>query len=209
MGRKSEKGSKIRGDVFGISSSFNPLSWGSAGDCPDHKGMDRKKIVVMGGAQVSCDPKGCSTSESFLSIMWSLGEGASARFPIFFWNRSGRERQIMSEDDGLGIGTMDKYALDPSGISSRIWLASSSCQGITRSDRYRLRKKRSTMIITSRVAASGALLLEPSCDGDFFQNSNSGGHTHRDDGVPEAVWNRGFWHWKTTISPLIKSGRNG
>src|SRR5512136_3061567 len=51
-----------RADVFGISSSFTPYHGEALEIAQIIKEWDRRKIVVMGGAHVSCDPEG---------VLWS------------------------------------------------------------------------------------------------------------------------------------------
>jgi hypothetical protein len=46
-------------DVFGISSSFTPYHGEALEIARIIKYGDNKRIVVMGGAHVSCDPEGC------------------------------------------------------------------------------------------------------------------------------------------------------
>ena len=54
--RKKIEDSKA--DVFGISSSFTPYHGEALEIARIIKEWDRRKIVVMGGAHVSCDPEG-------------------------------------------------------------------------------------------------------------------------------------------------------
>ncbi len=74
--REKIKGSKAH--VFGISSSFTPYYQEALEIARIIKEWDHKKIVVMGGCHVSCDP------ESVLKSPWVdyvvLGEG-EIRFP--------------------------------------------------------------------------------------------------------------------------------
>src|SRR4030065_2133888 len=68
-----------KADVFGISSSFTPYHGEALEIAQIIKEWDRRKIVVMGGAHVSCDPEGVLRSPFVDYVV--LGEG-EARFPF-------------------------------------------------------------------------------------------------------------------------------
>ena len=76
--RKKVEDSKA--DVFGISSSFTPYHGEALQIARIIKEWDRKKIVVMGGAHVSCDPEGVLKSPFVDYVI--LGKG---RFAFHFF----------------------------------------------------------------------------------------------------------------------------
>ena len=74
-----QKVEELNADVYGISSSFTPYHQEALEVARIIKAWDKRKIVVMGGAHVSCAP------ESVLESPWVdyvvLGEG-EIRFPL-------------------------------------------------------------------------------------------------------------------------------
>jgi tRNA A37 methylthiotransferase MiaB len=145
------EGSKA--DVFGISSSFTPYYGEALEIARIVKEWDRSKIVVMGGAHVSCDPEGVLKS-SFVDYV-VLGEG-EIRFPHLLKQiEKGRMRSI-EEIDGIGYRVDEEIWINP--LQSFIQDLDSlplPARELLDTDRYRLRKKRSTMIITSRGCPHG------------------------------------------------------
>ena len=139
--------------VFGISSSFTPYYQEALEVARIIKEWDRKKIVVMGGCHVSCDP------ESVLKSPWVdyvvLGEG-EIRFPYLL-------KQIENGKDG-GTGEVDGFGFKENG-EIRIHPLSTFLEDIEGFpfparelldlNRYRIGRKRSTMIITSRGCPHG------------------------------------------------------
>lgn len=145
------EGSKA--DVFGISSSFTPYYGEALEIARIVKEWDRSKIVVMGGAHVSCDPQSVLKS-SFVDYV-VLGEG-EIRFPHLLKQiEKGRMRSI-EEIDGIGYRVDGEIRIHP--LQSFIQDLDSlplPARELLDTDRYRLRKKRSTMIITSRGCPHG------------------------------------------------------
>ena len=158
-----EIGQKIRdsrADVFGISSSFTPYHGEALEIARIIKGWDRRKIVVIGGAHVSCDPKGVLRSPSVDYVI--LGEG-EARFPLLLEQIGKGKAKNIERIDGIGYRKVDptrnqdgEIRINP--VQSFIQDLDSLPQPareLLDLDRYRLRKKRSTMIITSRGCPHG------------------------------------------------------
>jgi radical SAM superfamily enzyme YgiQ (UPF0313 family) len=139
--------------VFGISSSFTPYYQEAVEIARIIKEWDHKKIVVMGGCHVSCDP------ESVLKSPWVdyvvLGEG-EIRFAYLL-------KQIENGKDG-GTGEVDGIGFKENG-EIRIYPLSTFIEDIEGCpfparelldlNRYRIGRKRSTMIITSRGCPHG------------------------------------------------------
>jgi radical SAM superfamily enzyme YgiQ (UPF0313 family) len=149
-----------KADVFGISSSFTPYHGEALEVGKIIKGWDRKKIVVMGGAHVSCDPESVLRSPSVDSIV--LGEG-EVRFPLLL-EEIGKGRVTNIEKiDGIGfrnVGTTrnrdGEIRINPlQNFIQDLDSLPQPARELLDLDRYRLRKKRSTMIITSRGCPHG------------------------------------------------------
>jgi len=142
-----------RADVFGISASFTPYHGEALEIARIIKQGDRKKIVVMGGAHVSCDPEGVLQSPSVDYVI--LGEG-EVRFPLLLEQiGEGKARNIQGID---GVGYRDNGEIRINPLRNFIQDLDSITQparDLLDLDRYRLRKKRSTMMITSRGCPHG------------------------------------------------------
>jgi radical SAM superfamily enzyme YgiQ (UPF0313 family) len=149
-----------KADVFGISSSFTPYHGEALEIAQIIKEWDRRKIVVMGGAHVSCDPKGVLRSPSVDCVI--LGEG-EARFPLLLEQIGKGKAKNIEKIDGIGyrkVGTtrnrdgeiqiapLHNFIQDLDSLPP-------PARELLDLDRYRLRKKRSTMIITSRGCPHG------------------------------------------------------
>ncbi|HVP77055.1 MAG TPA: radical SAM protein [Thermodesulfobacteriota bacterium] len=149
-----------RADVFGISASFTPYHGEALEIARIIKQWDRKKIVVMGGAHVSCDPEGVLQSPSVDYVI--LGEG-EVRFPLLLEQiGEGKARNIQGID-GVGhrnVGTTRNRDGETRINALRNFIPDLDslphpARELLDLDRYRLRKKRSTMIITSRGCPHG------------------------------------------------------
>src|SRR4030043_2250786 len=88
-----------KADAFGISSSFTPYHGEALEIARIIKEWDRKKMVVMGGAHVSCDPAGVLQSP-FVDYA-VLGEG-EARFPLLIKKIEGKDLKEITGMDGIG-----------------------------------------------------------------------------------------------------------
>ena len=144
--RKRVENSKA--DVFGISSSFTPYHEEALEIARIIKEWDRKKIVVMGGAHVSCDPKGVLQSPFVDYVI--LGEG-EARFPILLEQIGKGKTDNVEKIDGIGYRNNGQIRINPlRNFIQNLDRLPHPARELLDLDRYRLRKKRSTMIITSR-----------------------------------------------------------
>ena len=142
-----------RADVFGISSSFTPYHGEALEIAQIIKEWDRRKIVVMGGAHVSCDPEGVLQSP-FVDYVVS-GEG-EARFPLLLEQTGKGKTKNIQRIDGIGYRDDGAFRITP--LRNFIQDLDSLPQPVRELldlDRYRMRKKRSTMIITSRGCPHG------------------------------------------------------
>ena len=155
MGWK-EIGQKIKdsnADVFGISSSFTPYHGEALEIARIIKEWDRRKIVVLGGAHVSCDPEGVLQSPAVDYAL--MGEGEK-RFPLLLEQIEKQGRGSIKDIDGIGYQKDGEIQINP--LQSFIQDLDSlppPARELLDPDRYRIRKKRSTMIITSRGCPHG------------------------------------------------------
>jgi radical SAM superfamily enzyme YgiQ (UPF0313 family) len=149
-----------RADVFGISSSFTPYHGEALEIARITKEWDARKIVVMGGAHVSCDPEGVLRSPFVDYVM--LGEG-EIRFPLLLEQLGKGKAEAIEKikgtgyrkvgmtrnrDEGIRIDPLQNFIQDLDSLPH-------PARELLDLDRYRLRKKRSTMIITSRGCPHG------------------------------------------------------
>ncbi len=151
--RKRIEGSKA--EAFGISSSFTPYH----GEALEIAGMikewDRRKIVIMGGAHVSCDPDGVLKSPWVDYAV--LGEG-EIRLPLLLEQIAKGEGEKIEEIDGIGyrvngeirVNLLKNFVKDLDALPH-------PARELLDPDRYRMNKKRSTMIITSRGCPHGCV----------------------------------------------------
>ena len=155
MGWK-EIGQKIKdsnADVFGISSSFTPYHGEALEIARIIKEWDRRKIVVLGGAHVSCDPEGVLQSPAVDYAL--MGEGEK-RFPLLLEQIEKEGKGSIKDIDGIGFRKDGAIQINP--LESFIQDLDSlphPARELLDPDRYRMRKKRSTMIITSRGCPHG------------------------------------------------------
>jgi radical SAM superfamily enzyme YgiQ (UPF0313 family) len=143
-----KKVEESRADVFGISSSFTPYHGEALKIARIIKEWDREKIVVMGGAHVSCDPEGVLRSPFVDHAI--LGEG-EIRFPLLLEQIARGSPENVEKLEGIGyrnkgqirINALRNFIQDLDSLPH-------PARELLDLDRYGLRKKRSTMIITSR-----------------------------------------------------------
>jgi radical SAM superfamily enzyme YgiQ (UPF0313 family) len=135
-------------DVFGISSSFTPYHGEALEIARIIKQWDRKKVVVMGGAHVSCDPEGVLRSPFVDYVILGEGEG---RFPVLLEQiRKGKVEDI-GKIDGIGYRINGGIQINPPQTFIKdLDSVPHPARELLDLDRYRMRRKRSTMIITSR-----------------------------------------------------------
>src|SRR4030042_654983 len=100
-GEIKQKIQDSKADVFGISSSFTPYHGEALEIARIIKQWDTRKIVVMGGAHVSCDPEGVLQSP-FVDYA-VLGEG-EIRFPVLIEKIAEKDFKEIAEMDGRGTG---------------------------------------------------------------------------------------------------------
>ncbi len=142
-----------KADVFGISSNFTPYHGETLEIARMIKEWDRRKIVVMGGAHVSCDPMGVLKSPWVDYAI--LGEG-EIRFPLFLERiEKGRTGKI-GEIDGIGYRMNGEMRIHPlQNFIQDLDSLPHPARGLLDLDRYKMKRKRSTMIITSRGCPQG------------------------------------------------------
>jgi radical SAM superfamily enzyme YgiQ (UPF0313 family) len=144
--RKEIKNSKA--DLFGISSSFTPYHGEALKIAQIIKEWNSRKIVVMGGAHVSSDPEGV-LKNPFVDYA-VMGEG-EIRFPLLLEKIGKKDFKEFIEMDGIGYRIDGEIRINP--LQNFIQDLDSLPHPARRyldPDRYQIRKKRSTMIITSR-----------------------------------------------------------
>ena len=142
-----------KADLFGISSSFTPYHGEALKIAQIVKEWDRRKIVVMGGAHVSGDPEGV-LENAFVDYV-VMGEG-EIRFPLLIEKIEKKDFKEITEMDGIGYRRDGAIQINP--LQNFIQGLDSLPHPARRYldlDRYRIRKKRSTMIITSRGCPHG------------------------------------------------------
>jgi radical SAM superfamily enzyme YgiQ (UPF0313 family) len=149
--RDKMKGSKAH--VFGISSSFTPYYQEALEVARIIKEWDQKRIVVMGGCHVSCDP------ESVLKSRWVdyvvLGEG-EIRFPYLLAQIGKGMGGHLKEVDGIGFKENGEIKINSlSTFIEDIEDFPFPARELLDLNRYRIGRKRSTMIITSRGCPHG------------------------------------------------------
>src|SRR4030067_2181734 len=146
-----EIGQKIKdskADIFGISSSFTPYHGEALEIARLIKDWDRRKIVVMGGSHVSGDPAGILRSPYVDYAV--LGEG-EIRFPLLLERIEKRGVEGIREIDGTGYRENGEIKITP--LQSFVQDLDSlpyPARDLLDLDRYRIKKKRLTMLITSR-----------------------------------------------------------
>lgn len=151
-----EIGEKIKGSrarVFGISSCFTPYYGEALEVARIIKEWDARKIVVMGGCHVSCAP------ESVLKSPWVdyvvLGEG-EIRFPYLLKQIEKGMGGHSKEIDGIGFKDNGEMKISPlSTFTEDIESFPFPARELLDLNRYRIGKKRSSMIITSRGCPHG------------------------------------------------------
>ena len=142
-----------RADVFGISSSFTPYHGEALGIARIIKQWDERKIVVMGGAHVSCDPKGVLQTP-FVDYA-VLGEG-EVRFPQLLEQIKKGKVKNNVDIDGIGYRKDGEIQINPlQNFNRDLDSLPHPARELLDLDRYPMRKKRSTMIITSRGCPHG------------------------------------------------------
>ena len=160
-------------DVFGISSSFTPYHGEALEIARIVKEWDPKKIVVMGGAHVSCDPKGVLKSPLVDYVI--LGEG-EVRFPFLLEYIEKKRFGRIGEIDGIGYRVNGRIQINfPHTFIDDLDSIPHPARELLDLDRYRIKKKRSTIIITSRGCPHGCAYCSTHLVmGSFFRKRSPG-----------------------------------
>jgi anaerobic magnesium-protoporphyrin IX monomethyl ester cyclase len=142
-----------KADVFGISSCFTPYHGEALEVARIIKEWDPKKIVVMGGAHVSCDPEGVLKSPFVDYVV--LGEG-EIRFSLLLEQIKKGRIENFTEIDGIGYRLNGEIKIHPlQNFIKDLDSIPHPARELLDLDRYRIKKKRSTIIITSRGCPHG------------------------------------------------------
>jgi radical SAM superfamily enzyme YgiQ (UPF0313 family) len=142
-----------KADVFGISSCFTPYHGEALGVARLIKEWDPKKIVVMGGAHVSCDPEGVLNSPLVDYVILREGE---IRFPLLLDCIEKKRFDRIGEIDGIGYRVNDRIQINfPHAFIDDLDSIPHPARDLLDLDRYRIKRKRSTIIITSRGCPHG------------------------------------------------------
>ena len=142
-----------KADIFGIPSSFTPYHGEALEIARIIKEWDGGKTVIMGGAHVSCDPEGVLES-SFIDYI-VLGEG-EYRLPLLLKQIEEGGRKYIDGIDGIGYRVNGEVRVNPlKTFVEDLDSLPHPARELLDLDRYRIRKKRSTMIITSRGCPHG------------------------------------------------------
>jgi anaerobic magnesium-protoporphyrin IX monomethyl ester cyclase len=140
-------------DIFGISSAFTPYHGEALEIARIIKQGDRRRIVVMGGAHTSCDPRG--VLESPLVDYAVLGEG-EFRLPILLEQIENGHTQGSEQIDGIGYRVHGEVRVNPlETFVQDLDDLPHPARGLLDLDRYRIKKERTTMLITSRGCPHG------------------------------------------------------
>jgi radical SAM superfamily enzyme YgiQ (UPF0313 family) len=137
-----------KADVFGISSNFTPYHDEALKIARMIRDWDRRKMIIMGGAHVSCDPENVLKSSCVDYVV--LGEG-EFRFPFLLEQiRKGNAKSI-EKIDGIGYRRDGEIRINPlQTFIQDLDALPHPARELLYHDRYQMRRKRSTMIITSR-----------------------------------------------------------
>ena len=135
-------------DVFGISSSFTPYHGEALEIARIVKEWDRNRIVVMGGSHASSDPEGVLRSPFVDYVV--LGEG-EIRFPLLLEKMEAGKAHELREIDGIGYRDKGEIRVNPvQNFIDDLDHLPHPARDLLDPDRYGTKKKRSTMLITSR-----------------------------------------------------------
>jgi anaerobic magnesium-protoporphyrin IX monomethyl ester cyclase len=142
-----------RAEVFGISSSFTPYHGEALEVARIVKQGDIRRIVVMGGAHVSCDPQGVMGNPLVDYVV--LGEG-EFRMPFLLEHIAQEATARLARFDGIGYRADGQVRINPLTRFIRdLDELPAPARGLLDPDRYRIGRKRATMLITSRGCPHG------------------------------------------------------
>ncbi len=135
-------------DLFGISSSFTPYHGEALEIARIVKEGDGNRIVVMGGSHASSDPEGVLRSPFVDYVV--LGEG-EIRFPLLLEKMRNRKADPLKGIDGIGYRDKEEIRVNPvQNFIEALDHLPHPARNLLDPDRYGTKKKRSTMLITSR-----------------------------------------------------------
>jgi radical SAM superfamily enzyme YgiQ (UPF0313 family) len=139
---------KSKADVFGISSSFTPYYQEALEVARIIKEWDSSKTIVIGGSHVSGDPEGVLKSPFVDYVV--LGEG-EIRFPLLLEQIVKKKIRGIEEIDGIGYRINGQIKINPlKNFIKDLDILPYPARELLDLDRYRMKRRRSTMIITSR-----------------------------------------------------------
>jgi len=142
-----------KAEIFGISSSFTPYHGEALEIARIIKEWDRRKVVLMGGAHVSCDPDGVLKNPLVDYVI--LGEG-EIRFPLLLEQIEKGKIERIEEIDGIGYRVNGEIHISPlKNFVKDLDSLPYPARELLDLGRYQMKKKRSTMIITSRGCPHG------------------------------------------------------
>ena len=137
-----------KADAFGISCSFTPYHGEALEIARIIKEWDPKKMVVMGGAHISCDPEDVLQTPFVDYVV--LGEG-EIRLPFLIEKFAQKDFKEIAMMDGIGYRWKGELRINPlQTFIKDLDSLSLPARELLDLDQYRIKKKRSTMIITSR-----------------------------------------------------------
>jgi radical SAM superfamily enzyme YgiQ (UPF0313 family) len=135
-------------DAFGISSSFTPYHGEALEIARIIKEWEKEKIVVLGGSHASSDPEGVLKSPYVDYVV--LGEG-EIRLPLLLEKIETGNKGEIREIDGIGYRENGEIRMNPPHrFVQDLNSLPPPARDLLDLDRYRLRRNRSTMLITSR-----------------------------------------------------------
>jgi len=155
-------------DVFGISSTFTPYFGEALEISRIVKEWSRKKTVVMGGAHVSCDPEGVLRSP-FVDYA-VMGEG-EIRFPLLLEQIETGKAGNIEQMDGIAYRKNGVIRINPlQNFIQDLDFLPHPARELLDLGRYQMRKRRSTMLITSRGCPHGCTYCSTQrVMGNFFR----------------------------------------
>jgi len=133
-------------DAVGISSLFTPYHGEALKVARIVKEGGPSRVVVMGGPHVSGDPEGVLNSGRVDYVV--LGEG-EVRLPRLL--KAIREKKRITDMEGIGYRNGGKIRINPvEGFIDHVNNIPWPARDLLEPDHYRIGKRRSTMLITSR-----------------------------------------------------------
>ena len=135
-------------EAFGISSSFTPYHGEALEIARMIKEWEKERIVVLGGSHASSDPEGVLKSPYVDYVV--LGEG-EIRLPLLLEKIETGNKGEIREIDGIGYQENGEIRTNPPHrFVQDLNSLPPPARDLLDLDRYRMRRNRSTMLITSR-----------------------------------------------------------